>query len=148
MLALLAARARLPMQAALQTVYVGLAAYGFWRWSSTNSATAAVISRYPLRWHLLPVSLVILAGVVIGPAVAQYTTAAWPRLDAVVMLASLLATWLTAESKIESWIYWFVVNLASLFLFAAAGLYLVALLYAIYFVIAMFGLAAWRRRLT
>ena len=70
----------------------------------------------------------------------------WPRLDAAVTCASLLATWMTARSVLENWLYWFAVNAASMFLYGAQGLVFVAGLYAVYFLIAIFGWRQWWSR--
>ena len=80
---------------------------------------------------------------VLSPALAEATGASWPRLDAAVTGASLLATWMTARSVLENWLYWFAVNAASMFLYGVQGLSLVAGLYVVYFIIAVFGWREW-----
>jgi nicotinamide mononucleotide transporter len=53
---------------------------------------------------------------------------------------------MTARTVLENWLYWFAVNAASIALYGAQGLQLVAGLYVIYFVIAIFGWRAWHLR--
>ncbi|MFN5012152.1 MAG: nicotinamide riboside transporter PnuC, partial [Gammaproteobacteria bacterium] len=78
---------------------------------------------------------------------ARLTDAAWPTLDAAVTLGSLLATGLTARALLDNWVWWIVVDAASLVLYASQGLVFVALLYLVYMVIAVIGLRDWGRRL-
>ncbi|MEY4358393.1 MAG: hypothetical protein RL469_1719, partial [Pseudomonadota bacterium] len=54
-------------------------------------------------------------------------------------------TWMVARAVLENWVYWLVVDAVSFFLYAAQGLAFVSMLYAIYFVIAIFGLRSWLR---
>ena len=60
---------------------------------------------------------------------------------------SLIATWMTARALLDNWVWWIVVDAASLVLYASQGLVFVALLYLIYMIIAVIGLRDWSRRL-
>jgi len=44
---------------------------------------------------------------------------------------------------LENWIYWFVVDFVSVFLFLSRELYPTAILFAIYLIIIVFGYKAW-----
>jgi nicotinamide mononucleotide transporter len=141
-------RAGLPMQSGLQAIYVGMAVYGFWHWSRAGQGadSGLPIRRWPVRhhaWILLGIGLLALA---IGPRLAALTAAAWPVLDTLAMAGSLVATWMVARLQLENWIYWIAVDALSIFLYASQGLVLIALLYAIYLVIAAFGLVTWHRQ--
>lgn len=142
-LAVLAAGAALPLQAVLQAVYVVMAVYGFWHWSRESGEPVA-ISVWPWRAHVLVGVVTASIAFVAAPWLAA-NGAAWPMLDAAVTVVSLLATWMVARGVLENWIYWLVVDAISFFLYAAQGLAFVAMLYLIYFVIAVFGLRSWHR---
>jgi len=149
-LAWLAAGARLPLQAALQTVYVAMAVYGFRTWTRQADAADAgrvQIQRWPLRRNGAALVAVALGTLALAPLLARLTDAAWPTLDAAVTLGSLLATWMTARALLDNWVWWIVVDAASLVLYASQGLVFVALLYLVYMVIAVIGLRDWSRRL-
>lgn len=145
LLAVLAARAELPLQAALQGLYVGMAVYGFFEWTAPGGGQPA-IRRWPLQWHVLAVVAIAAFALLLAPRLPLVNAGPWPMLDAAVMAASVLATWLTARTVLESWCYWWVVDAASMLLYGAQGLPLVAGLYAVYFGIAVFGFREWRRR--
>lgn len=144
LLAWLAARSALPLQSALQTLYVGMAVYGFWQWSHRGAESP--IHRWPWFGHALTLAGIAFVTLWLAPWLAGSTGGSWPRLDAAVTCASLLATWMTARSVLENWLYWLLVNAASMFLYGVQGLVFVAGLYVIYFVIAIFGWREWLSR--
>jgi nicotinamide mononucleotide transporter len=159
-LAWLAAQARLPMQSLLQVAYVLMAGYGFWHWSRASAAVAGAagdggrpaaaalaIGVWPWKVHGAIAVAIAVGTAALAPWVAEWTAAAWPRLDTATMLASLLATWMVARVRLENWLYWIVIDAVSLYLYAAQGLAFVALLYLVYLVIAVFGWFEWRGRL-
>lgn len=148
LLAWLAAGAALPLQAMLQSLYVLMAVYGFVRWSRESASRGALtVRRWPVRSHALSILVIALLTLFVAPTLGRLTGAAWPYLDTLVTGLSLLATWLTARAVLENWLYWFVVNLLSMFLYGSQGLVFVSLLYAVYFLIAIAGWRAWRRTL-
>jgi nicotinamide mononucleotide transporter len=148
-LAWLAAGARLPLQAALQALYVAMAVYGFRTWTREadgDDAGRVRIGRWPPARNLLALGGVALGTLALAPLLARYTDGAWPALDAAVTLGSLLATWMTARALLDNWAWWIVVDAASLVLYASQGLVFVAVLYFVYMVIAVVGLRDWARR--
>ena len=71
--------------------------------------------------------------------------AAFPYWDNGVLVASLAAMWLTARKKIENWIVWLVVNIASVPLYYVQNLPWYALLYCVYVPMAIWGYWSWLR---
>lgn len=143
-LAWLAAQSALPMQSALQLIYVALSVYGFLSWSAQPAAGArSVIGTWPARRHAAALALIAILALALAPLLAGLSDAAWPRLDTATTLASLLATWMVARVLLENWLYWIVIDAVLAFLYASQGLMLVALLYAIYLAIAVVGYASW-----
>ena len=136
------ARARLPMQSLLQVWYVGVAVFGFLRWSHEGTMRVSLLS---WRGHVAGIAASLLLALAIAHFLAAETRAAWPYLDASTAMLSLFASWLTARGKLENWLYWVVIDAALAFLFAAQKLYLVALLSVLYAAIAIAGFVSWRR---
>jgi nicotinamide mononucleotide transporter len=145
LLSLLAFGAALPLQAALQAVYVLMAIYGFWHWSQAGQGAQISIQRWATWMHLL-VGIITLSVVGIGAEFFEKSLgSAWPRLDAAVTCLSLCATVMTARGVLENWVYWWAVNAASMWLYSAQGLWGVTGLYAVYFLIALVGWQRWCR---
>lgn len=141
----LAWRARLPMQAALQGYYVGVSVYGFWRWAPGGGDASRVVTLLPMRAHLFAVAVIVAVSALSAWVLADQTRAAWPFLDSFTTWGSLFATWLVAQVKLENWLYWIVLDALSVFLYAAQGLMFVALLFAVYLIVAAVGFVAWFR---
>ncbi len=139
------ARARLPMQASLNVYYVVISAYGFWHWSKDRGEVTRCVSVWPL-WKNLVASLVtVVVSALTARWLAMETQAAWPFLDSLTTWGSLLATWLMARVKLESWMYWIAIDATLAFLSAAQGLYLFALLSIVYLGVSAVGFAGWLR---
>ena len=52
---------------------------------------------------------------------------------------------LLAKKLLENWIYWFVIDFVSVFLFISRELYITAFLFTGYLIIIVFGYLAWKR---
>ena len=52
---------------------------------------------------------------------------------------------MVARKILENWLYWLVIDSVSIYLYLDRELYLTALLFAVYLVIALFGYLRWRR---
>jgi len=145
--AVLAALSRLPMQAILQVIYVGMALYGWWSWVRSTRDGELNVGTWPVSRHLL--AGIALAAVSLGNAywLRQGDVSAWPLLDSLSLWFSLLATWLAARARIENWLYWIVLNALAVFLFHEQDAWGMAVLSALLVFIAVAGFVAWRRRL-
>lgn len=73
--------------------------------------------------------------------------AAYPFPDSFVMVASIIATLLLAQKKIENWFYWIMVNVAGAALYFYKGVYFLGMEYLIFLAMAFWGYAHWRRQL-
>jgi nicotinamide mononucleotide transporter len=136
----LSVRARLPMQALLQVWYVGVAVFGFLRWSLPGSLRVSLLS---WRGHVAGIAASLMLAAAIARLLAAETQAAWPHLDASTTVLSLFATWLTARTKLENWLYWIALDAVLAWLYAAQGLVFTAFLFLVYLVIASAGFVEW-----
>ena len=130
----------------LQVVYLVLSIYGWHQWLHGGEGnTTLSVSRTPRNvWTVL-----VIAGVafwaVMGTFTARVPGAAVPYLDAATTSGSLVAQYMTTRKLLENWIVWIVVDTVYVALFIWRGLYLLALLSAVYLVLAVFGHFAWKR---
>jgi nicotinamide mononucleotide transporter len=135
--------AELPMQAALQLLYVAMSAYGYFSWRR-DAAAAAPARRWALRNHVLALAGVGLATAVTAPLAARYALAAAPVADSLGAWASVVATWLLARRIVDTWIWWIVIDLGLAALFATQGLLPTAALYLAFALLAVAGWQSWR----
>lgn len=135
------------MESALQIYYMGMALYGWSQWRRhANSDEDLHIHTWPLSHHLRWLAAIALLVLVSGYLLANNTTAARPYLDSFTTWASVFTTWLVARKVLENWLYWIVIDAVSIFLYIDRGLYLTAMLFVVYVVIAVFGLLQWQQR--
>ena len=80
-----------------------------------------------------------------GTVMARLTDASLPYADASVAMLSVAAQLLMTWRKIENWYWWIVVNIISVGLYAVKGLYLTTGLYALFLILALWGLISWRK---
>ncbi len=138
--------AKLLMESLLNLYYMAMAVYGWIQWRRPIGADAGLpISRWRPSSHLLAIGGILALSLISGGLLAERSTAAWPYLDSFTTWASVLTTFMVARKILENWIYWFVIDAASIFLYVDRGLYLYALLFAFYLVICVVGFLGWRR---
>jgi nicotinamide mononucleotide transporter len=137
--------AGLPMQAALQVVYVALSAYGWYAWRPQSASSPA--RRWPMRHHLVALAAVGILTAASAPLAARYALAAAPVADSLGTWASLFATWLLARRVVENWLWWIAIDLGLTALFVTQGLEVTAALYLAYALMAVAGWRSWRRNL-
>jgi nicotinamide mononucleotide transporter len=142
LLAWLSWQARLPMQALLQTWYVAMAVHGWRRWSVPETARPGW---WPWTHHLTATGMALLACVPLTLLLQGQFSSAYPWLDCATTLLSLVATWLTARMRIESWLYWIAIDAVLVWLYAAQGLRATALLFAVYLIVCIVGLVSWSK---
>ena len=137
--------AGLPMQAALQLLYVALSVYGWMFWRSAP-ADAAPVRSWPWTRHLAAAAAIVAATAVSAPLAERYALAAAPVADSLGTWASLFATWLLARRIIDTWAWWIVIDAGLAALFARQGLWPTAALYLAYAALAVVGWRQWRAR--
>lgn len=138
------AGAQLYMQSVLQVFYAGMAVYGWWQWTrggGTHDGRAQVHT-WPLRRHLRVLAVVTVLSAAFAWGL-RFTAQAMPMLDSFVTVASMLTTWMVARKLLENWIYWFVIDAVSIYLYVSQGLMLYAGLFAVYLVLVVIGFRQW-----
>lgn len=136
--------AGLPMQAALQVVYVAMSAWGYFAWRK-DAAAAIPLRRRSVTWHLFALAGVGLATSVSAPLAARYALAAAPVADSLGTWASLVATWLLARRVIDTWLWWIAIDAGLAALFYSQGLVTTAALYLAFTLLAVAGWHSWRK---
>jgi nicotinamide mononucleotide transporter len=141
-------RARLYMESVLNGFYAAMALYGYWCWrESAAEGRGAKVHRWPLRRHALGLLGVLLLAALSSWLLRRYTAAASPRIDSLIAWASVFATFLVARKVFENWHWWLLIDALAMFVYYTRGLYLTALLFALYLAMIFFGMRAWRRDL-
>ena len=137
--------ALLYMESALQIFYAAMAVYGWYQWRyAGDEGTGVRIHTWKIVRHVQVISSIIAAALLLGWTMS-YTDAALPYADAFTTVAAIVTTFMVARKVLENWLYWFVIDSISIYLYVARELYLTALLFAFYLVLIVIGFRRWRR---
>jgi len=140
--------AGLLMEAILQVFYVAMAIYGWNQWNkSSNEKNEIRIRNWKKINHLYSISLVVILAMISANILEKYTNAVFPFFDALTTFGAIITTYMVAKKIIENWIYWFVIDSISIYLFFSRELYLTSLLFSIYLIIIIFGYRSWNKKL-
>ena len=140
--------AGLIMESFLQIFYICMAIYGWYIWSNKiNVEQELKITSWKKQYHLYAIIIVTLLAIISGFLLEKYTQAALPFLDAFTTWGAIITTYMVAKKIIENWIYWFVIDSISIYLFLSRELYLTALLFLIYLIIIIFGYKSWKKKI-
>lgn len=143
--------AQLYAETGLQVFYLIMAIAGWWSWTgrkknlSGTTEESLSIRQWPLKTHILIILLNTIGTLLLGWALDIYTEAANPFLDSFTTVFSLFTTWMVTRKVLENWLYWIVIDAASVYLYASRDLYLTALLFILYTFIAIAGYWKWHK---
>ena len=139
--------AGLIMEAYLQIFYIVMALYGWFKWTKSiqinSNNRIRTLSNIK---HFITITSVVILAVITGFILKKYTNAALPFLDAFTSWGAIITTYMVAQKILENWIYWFVIDSISVYIFLSRELYLTSLLFFIYLIIICFGYASWRKK--
>lgn len=135
---------RLYADALEQVYYLAASGYGWWYWSRSRHAPHTLVEvgysspQALLIW--LTVTVTVMGSIALGWIVSRVhawapltfpEAASYPWLDALTIVMSLVAMWLMARRRIESWVHWIIVDVIGIGLYFVKEVRFVALLYAI-----------------
>lgn len=137
---------KLYSETALQVFFFAALLYGWRHWTrgDANGAPLRVhrlTRREGLGWTAAALGLWLGWGTIM----VRFTDAALPWADAFVFAASVISQWLQARKVLENWVGWLVANTTAIAVFWLKGFYWFAGLYAIFWVLAAWGLRTWWR---
>jgi nicotinamide mononucleotide transporter len=138
---------RLYGEATLQLFFVAVAGWGWWQWLRGRDADGSALHVRLLsgRGRLSVLVAVALAWPLLGAFLRQATDTDVPWWDALPTAGSVAGQWLLGRKYVENWPVWVAVNAVSVGLFAWKGLWLTALLYLLFLLMALWGWRTWLR---
>lgn len=132
------------MESGLQVYYLGMAVYGWWAWQRGRSEgkPGLTISTWSLRQHLIVIGIVVVATFVSGTLLSG-TEQRLGYLDSFTTWGAVVATFMVTRKVLENWLYWIVIDSASLYLYFDRELYFTMILFLVYLIIIFFGFRSW-----
>ena len=135
---------RLYAESGLQIFFILAQLWGWYLWVKVEGED----DRVPVRWlsnlgRAVWFTVTAAVSLNLGWVMHQFTNAAMPYADAGIAGASVAAQILLAYRRIENWMLWIVIDVASIALYINRGLYPTAGLYGGFLVLSLIGLREW-----
>lgn len=139
-------QAKLYSDFGLQIYYVVVQIYGWYHWIHGGARDRALrVTRQSAVQNGAWAAATLAGTLVLGYLMATRTDAALPYADAFTTVAALVAQWLLARKKLESWVFWIVIDVVCVRNYWIKELLLTTGLYAFLLFLATWGLFAWWR---
>jgi nicotinamide mononucleotide transporter len=133
--------------AILQLYYAGMAIYGWLHWrrlTAQSHGIPKIVVEWAWQRHLQLIAGTAAAGLLFGFVMAQYTSTDFAYLGAQITCFAVVSTYLVAKKVVSNWLYWVVIDAASIYMYMQKELYFFTALFVMYTVIAAMGYLAWR----
>ncbi len=132
----------------LNVYYVAMSVIGLLQWRKASEAVGEGeihLSRLPRAVALWSPVLFVLGSLVLMQVLRAAGDPA-PRLDAVAVTLSVIATWWLAQSYLQQWLLWIVADIFTTTICLTTGQYWMAVLYTAYIASAVYGYFHWKRK--
>ena len=127
----------------LNVYYLLISIYGFAVWHK-NIQVAQITNCTKQEW-VKAFAILIIAFAIQWWILSKYTTSNVPIVDSLVSSLAWVGTWLLTKRKLQNWLWLNVSNAIAIPLFMHKNLHLVAVLYVVFFIIAIFGYKQWKK---
>lgn len=142
----------------LQIVYFVFSVYGFYHWKHPKKGESDDNSEQRIRTlrcksRLLYVGIILFVGFFWGWLVIHmqmrfpqyFDPPAYPWLDAVLTMGSIIGQWLLSRKFWDNWPLWIIIDVISSILYASMGMFFTSILYGIFTAIAVKAMIDWFR---
>jgi nicotinamide mononucleotide transporter len=138
--------ARLYGDMGLQLVFIVVSVWGWYQWLRGGVGHHALdVSQLAVRGWFAALLAWIVGFALLSTFLAHFTNTDVPQVDGFLTAGSLVGQVLLSRKKVENWHVWIAVDVLYVGLYIYKGLTLTAFLYALFCVMAVAGLLAWRK---
>jgi nicotinamide mononucleotide transporter len=131
-------------QVILHIYYALVGIYGWWHWSKNDSGQLSVVS-IKYKVHIGIILLGLLCATVLGLFLSSKQVQSVAFADSAITVFAIMASLMQARRWLSSWVYWFVINIASVGLYISQSLYGYTLLMSLYTALCIRGYVSWKK---
>ncbi|HWY97518.1 MAG TPA: nicotinamide riboside transporter PnuC [Bacteroidia bacterium] len=132
----------------ISVFYISFGFYGWYYWLYGGSNKKQVeISKVSVKELFTLIAMGIPITIGLAVLLIHFTNSTIPYLDSSTTVLSLIATWMAAKKHIENWLVWIIADSIYVVEYIIKDLYLTALLYFIFTVLAAYGYFEWNKQL-
>lgn len=139
--------ASLLMDSALNIFYLVMAIYGWYSWKYGNLKSENIdleITSYGLNKNIKIVVVLTIVSLFLGYIMENYTHADFAYLDTFTTVFAVFSTYMLTKKVLENWIYWIVIDAASIYIYIQKGFNITAVLFALYTLLALVAFIKWK----
>lgn len=127
---------------ALQVIYFVAGIYGWYYWAKQKREVFLITRINPQYWSAL-LLITVFQSIVYYFLLSQWKgdKALW---DSILTACSLTATYMMTKKWLENWFVWVIIDSAYVLLYFSKGMWLFALLYGIFAIVAFYGWRKWK----
>jgi nicotinamide mononucleotide transporter len=138
--------ARLYGDMGLQLVFIVVSIWGWYQWLHGGAGRQQLpVSTLNARGWVLSLAAWLIGFALLSWFLARCTNTDVPHIDGFLTAGSLVGQVLLSRKKVENWHVWIAVDVLYVGLYVYKDLVLTAILYALFCVMAVAGLLAWRK---
>ncbi len=137
--------ARLYSDATLQVFYAMMSVYGWVTWYRSKEGHHLQIVVVPFSQHVVLIAVGAIGALCLGFFWKSFG-AALPFADAFTTSFSIIATFMVARKILGNWVYWMVIDAACVVIYWVRDIPLIAILFLMYVLLAVYGYYAWKRQ--
>ncbi len=137
----------------LQVYYLVISFYGWYMWRRAQSAelrakgpeSGTDVIRIGRKTAIICLVATIVIWGLLWFVLDRWTDSPVPLWDGLITSMSVVATWMLTRKYLEQWYVWIVANAIAVVVYLVMGMYPTAVLFLVYFGMAIIGVRAWRR---
>jgi len=138
--------ARLYGDMGLQAVFIAVSIWGWYQWLHGGEGHQKLpVTTLNVRGWVHALLAWMIGFALLATFLSKLTNTDVPHIDGFLTAGSLVGQVLLSRKKVENWHVWIAVDVLYVGLYLYKGLTLTAILYALFCVMAVIGLLAWRR---
>ncbi len=142
-------RMNLYSESILYVFYVVIGFYGYYSWNHKDKNNETIhIAKWKYMPHVIALVTGLFTGYGLGYYFDTYTDAKNAYFDAYTTVFSFIASYMEAKKILSSWIFWIIINGATVFLYSSRGLDIYSLLTVVYFITSFVGYVNWKKKFT
>lgn len=134
-------------QVVLHIYYTIVGIYGWWHWKQSGISELDV-KEQKSKVHAGIIAMGIIFMLAVGWYFSNQVSHTAPYADAAITTFALMASLMQARRWLSSWVYWFIINAASMGLYFSQSLYGYTLLMLLYCMLCIRGYMSWKKSIS
>ena len=137
---------KLVMESVLNFYYLIMAVYGFYQWRNgkRTKSEQLKIQSWSVSTHIKIIAITFVVAMGLGYISGTYFDAKLAYLDAFTTAFAVMTTYMVTQKVLENWLYWIVIDIASIYMYIQLGYFPTVVLFVLYTLIAYMGYRNWR----